>query len=82
MSGLGRTLGERCRAGLLVWLTAACAATTPAAQHHGNNPTASAAPTTTLPDFGDAGMPLHLWEAGPAVKEAPRTTTRPYVPRP
>lgn len=30
----------------------------------------------------DAGVPLPLWQSGPAVREAPRTFTRPYTPRP
>lgn len=81
MSGLIRTLGERCRIGLLALMMARCSAA-PAAQSEAKIPTAPVASTTSALDSKDAVTPLHLWEAGPAVKDAPRTTTRPYVPRP
>lgn len=45
---------------------------------------ASAGPQRNAPassaSTSDAGVPLHLWEAGPATTDAPRTQTRPFVP--
>jgi hypothetical protein len=40
------------------------------------------APATQHDPLESSGSPMHVWEAGPGVKDAPTTRTRPYTPRP
>lgn len=81
MSSQRRIPGEDCAVWVAALVMVSCSAT-PGARSSGKNPPVPAASATAATDSKDAGTPLHLWEAGPGVKEAPRTNTRPYVPAP
>ncbi len=80
MNAQVRVMSDCCRIWFVALVMASCSAPF-GARNPGKNPTVPVASATTALDSRDAGTPLHLWEAGPGVKEAPRTTTRPYVPR-